>query len=150
MGIINFGLPIKIAAQLKDLLELNTFFEGGTYMGKTALAMSSLFGKVLTVEKSPILYEKASRKLFKVSNIELLKADTRDILSSYLETGFPTLFWLIHWSGGDTYGADDECPLLSELNIIFEKSKSNHAILIDDARLFMARHLNLMLCPIVV
>ena len=29
-------------------------------------------------------------------------------------------------------------PLLSELNIIFEKSKSNHAILIDDARLFMA------------
>ena len=57
MGIINFGLPIKIAAQLKDLLELNTFFEGGTYMGNTALAMSSLFGKVLTVEKSPILRE---------------------------------------------------------------------------------------------
>ena len=48
---------IKIAAQLKVYLSLIPF-EGGTYMGNTALAMSSLFGKVLTVEKSPFFTRK--------------------------------------------------------------------------------------------
>ncbi len=42
-----------------------------------------------------------------------------------------------HWSGGETYGEDDECPLLDELEIIFGYDK-NYAILIDDARLFLA------------
>jgi hypothetical protein len=41
-----------------------------------------------------------------------------------------------HWSGGDTYGKNDECPLLEELEIIF-KFKRNYAVLIDDARLFL-------------
>jgi len=48
------------------------------------------------------------------------------------------LFWLdAHWSGGDTYGENDECPLMDELKIIFQYRK-NYVILIDDARLFMA------------
>jgi hypothetical protein len=43
-----------------------------------------------------------------------------------------------HWSGGDTYGQEDECPILEELKIIFNSPIKNFAILIDDARLFLA------------
>ena len=49
------------------------------------------------------------------------------------------LFWLdAHWSGSQTYGEDDECPLLEELEIILSSNLKNFAILIDDARLFLA------------
>jgi hypothetical protein len=44
------------------------------------------------------------------------------------------VFWLDgHWSAGDTAGEGDECPLLEELATIGPQ----HAILIDDARLFI-------------
>jgi hypothetical protein len=48
------------------------------------------------------------------------------------------MFWLdAHWSGGETYGENDECPLLEELAII-NVSPYEHIILIDDARLFLS------------
>ena len=47
------------------------------------------------------------------------------------------IFWLdAHWSGGETYGINDECPLIEEIKII-NNTKLNHIILIDDARLFI-------------
>lgn len=42
----------------------------------------------------------------------------------------------MEWGG--TYGKNDECPLLDELGLIFSAGLSNFAILIDDARLFLA------------
>jgi hypothetical protein len=64
--------------------------------------------------------------------------DSRKILNSIIENEDNILFWLdAHWSGGNTYGENDECPLIEELNVIF-KFKKNYAILIDDARLFLA------------
>ncbi|MFT6128281.1 MAG: hypothetical protein ACJAVA_002782 [Flavobacteriaceae bacterium] len=68
----------------------------------------------------------------------MLKGDTREHLRNIIAENDNILFWLdAHWSGGDTYGATDECPLVEELNIIFEYNK-NHVVLIDDARLFLA------------
>jgi FkbM family methyltransferase len=59
--------------------------------------------------------------------------DSRDILPQ-LDLSEPTVFWLDgHWSAGDTAGEGDECPLLDELATIGPQ----HAILIDDARLFI-------------
>ena len=49
------------------------------------------------------------------------------------------LFWLdAHYSGGVTYGQQDECPLLDELTIIFENLSENKdiMILVDDIRVF--------------
>lgn len=69
----------------------------------------------------------------------MLKGDTREHLKSILEQNDNLLFWLdAHWSGGDTYGEEDECPLIEELEIIFDYPDKNHVILIDDARLFLA------------
>lgn len=138
MGIVNFGIPQEETMYLKEQMGLDVFVEGGTYKGATAKSMSETFRKVYTIEKSEVMFEQAFEQLKGIPNIELLKGDTRGHLYEILRENDNLLFWLdAHWSGGDTYGAKDECPLLEELASIFEHRK-NQLILIDDARLFMA------------
>ena len=138
MGLINFGVPEKETNYLKDTLKLDIFVEGGTYRGQTAKKMSEKFKKVYTIEKSDVMFDIAKENLKDVSNVIMLKGDTREHLSEILKNNDNLLFWLdAHWSGGETYGEEDECPLIAELEIIFEYNK-NYVILIDDARLFLA------------
>lgn len=138
MGIINFGLPQKEALFLKELMELDVLVEGGTYEGGTAKQMSTFFKQVFTIEKSAIMHQKAQQNLADINNITLLLGDTREHLSSIIEKNDNILFWLdAHYSGGDTYGVDDECPLIEELTIIFQQA-DNCIILVDDARLFLS------------
>ena len=138
MGLINFGIPEKETEYLKNRLKLDVFVEGGTYKGGTAKSMSNQFRKVYTIEKSDVMFDIANENLKDISNVAMLKGDTREHLHSILENNDNLLFWLdAHWSGGETYGEEDECPLIEELEIIFEYNK-NYVILIDDARLFLA------------
>lgn len=138
MGLINFGVPKSEALYLKDMMKLDVFVEGGTYKGGTSLDMSSIFNKVYTIEKSDIMFGIAKENLRGVQNVTQLKGDTRDHLSNILEESDNLLLWLdAHWSGADTYGEEDECPLIEELKLIFKVNK-NYVILIDDARLFLA------------
>jgi len=138
MGLVNFGIPEKETLFLKKALNLDVFVEGGTYLGGTAKNMSSIFSKVYTIEKSAVMHGKAKQVLKGYSNVSLLKGDTREHLKGILEENENILFWLdAHWSGGETYGEEDECPLIEELKEIFEYKK-NYLILIDDARLFVA------------
>lgn len=139
MGIVNFGIPEKEAKWLKERLKLTTAVEGGTYLGGTALRLSELFQTVYTIEKSDVMIEMARNNTEKKSNITLLRGDTRDHLQLLVSDIDNVLFWLdAHWSGGETYGEQDECPLLKELDVIFNSPMKNYAILIDDARLFLA------------
>lgn len=138
MGLINFGVPEKETEFLKNILELDVFVEGGTYRGGTAKKMSESFRRVYTIEKSDVMFDIAKENLKDISNVTMLKGDTREHLKQILDNNNNILFWLdAHWSGGDTYGAEDECPLIEELDIIFEYPK-NYVVLIDDARLFLA------------
>jgi hypothetical protein len=138
MGIVNFGTPEEETDFLKNNMGLDVFVEGGTYKGGTAKNMSEKFNKVYTIEKSDVMFDLAKENLKNNKNIVMLKGDTREHLRNIIAENDNILFWLdAHWSGGDTYGATDECPLVEELNIIFEYNK-NHVVLIDDARLFLA------------
>lgn len=138
MGLVNFGLPEEEASFFKNALNLNVFVEGGTFRGGTAKAMSEKFNKIFTIEKSDEMYAIAQENLKDISNVTMLKGDTREHLKSLLENNDNILFWLdAHWSGGITYGSEDECPLIEELKQIFS-FKKNYIILIDDARLFLA------------
>lgn len=139
MGIINFGLPIKKVNYLKNFFDLSIFVEGGTYIGLTAYEQSKNFKKVYTIEKSKKMIEISKKRLDGINNIIQLNGDTRDHLKKILSNNDNILFWLdSHWSGGETYGKNDECPLLDELRIIFNSSLKNFVILIDDARLFLS------------
>jgi hypothetical protein len=138
MGIINFGIPIREALAVSKILNLNIFVETGTYMGETALKMSQFFKRVYTIEASENLFKISQHNLKNFDNIIAYLGDSRKILNSIIENEDNILFWLdAHWSGGNTYGENDECPIIEELNVIF-KFKKNYAILIDDARLFLA------------
>ena len=138
MGLINFGVPEEEIEFLKHIMKLDVFVEGGTYKGGTAKSMGEKFRKIFTIEKSDIMFEIAKENLKDTNNITLLKGDTREHLDSIIANNENILFWLdAHWSGGDTYGEEDECPLIEELDIIFKYNK-NYVILIDDARLFLA------------
>ncbi len=138
MGTVNFGAPKDEILYLKRELGLSLFFEGGTYRGGTALFASDHFEKVITVEKSPAMQEIAAKNISQRSNIELMKGDSREHLPAVLAKHDHILFWLdAHWSGGQTYGEKDECPLLDELATIFAAGKDT-PILVDDARLFLA------------
>lgn len=139
MGIVNFGIPEQETKWLKETMNLTNVVEGGTYQGGTAKKLSREFEKVYTIERSDVMFEKARKNLGCIQNIIQLRGDTRDHLLKLVAENDDILFWLdAHWSGGDTYGEEDECPLLQELVIIFNSAIRNYAILIDDARLFLA------------
>lgn len=138
MGAVSFGIPEDEVGFLVKAMGLKTFVEGGTHKGRTAKKMSALFSKVYTIEKSEAMLAHARETLEGLSNVTLLQGDTREHLAAILEQNDDILFWLdAHWCGGESYGADDECPLIEELGIIFQHNK-NAVILIDDARLFVA------------
>ena len=140
MGQVNFGIPIEAALFIKKIMNLENFIEGGTFKGGTAKKMAGYFRNVITIEASPKLYKAASESLANINNIIIKEGNTKEILAATLNNGWDNaLFWLdSHWSGGETYGINDECPLIKEIEIINNSKMKNMAIMIDDARLFLS------------
>ena len=138
MGIQSFGFPSRTVEWLQRNMKIDTFIEAGTFMGGSAKEAANLFDKVITIEKSQGLYLEAQKNLAIISNIKCYYGCTRDHVVSHLLPKDRPLFWLdAHWSGGKTAGEDDECPILDELALIFDKELDDYAVLIDDARLFV-------------
>lgn len=139
MGIVRMGPPNDLILMLKECSEVNSFIETGTHLGNTAYWSSQKFGQVITLEYSTEMYQQATQKYGHVENIKFLQGDSRVLLQEIVSSlKQPSMFWLdAHWSGGQTYGEEDECPLLEELEII-NASPYDHIILIDDARLFLS------------
>jgi hypothetical protein len=111
------GPPKDLIAQLREAYDIPLFVETGTYEGDTALWASSVFPRVITIERSAAQHERAVRRLAAASNVVCMLGDSRTQLAE-IAAGLdgPAVFWLdAHWSGGETYGSGDECPLLGEL-----------------------------------
>lgn len=139
MGIVRMGPPNKLLEDLILQFQIKIFIETGTYYGATAIWASQKFEQVKTIEYSKELYERVSRENESIKNLEFLFGDSRTQLSRMVnQLDSAAIFWLdAHWSGGPTYGDNDQCPLLDEIKIINE-SPCDHFILIDDARLFLS------------
>jgi hypothetical protein len=137
MGIVRMGVPTELVSQLTIQFDVKNFVETGTYYGDTAIWASKYFENVLTIEYSKELYDHTRIKYQNIDNINFLFGDSRTQLNKLITSlDSPAIFWLdAHWSGGLTYGENDQCPLLEEINII-NNSQFEHFILIDDARLF--------------
>lgn len=140
MGRITMGVPKDITLFFKNNFNCTVFIETGTYMGITALWAAEHFEKVYTIEFSGEIFEATSKKYAHINNIDFCFGDTRNVLEEIVpknEDKNP-VFWLdAHWSSGNTYGENDQCPLIDELNIL-NKSNKDMFILIDDARLFLS------------
>lgn len=137
MGLVQMGPPTKLVIRLRDKYNLRDFIETGTYEGATAVWASRHFERVITVECSKEIYQKAVSKYGRVNKINFLLGDSRTVLRTLVpQLTRPAFFWLdAHFSGGETYGKDNECPLIEEIHAI-NTSGHNHFIFIDDARLF--------------
>ncbi len=138
MGLYTMGVPQKLVKTLQKQYNINIFVETGTYMGGTSVWASDHFKKVITIENSRSIFEKTSNRYKNVENIDFLYGNSKEHLKNIvLSLDEVAIFWLdAHWSGGETYGINDECPLIEEIKII-NNTKLNHIILIDDARLFI-------------
>jgi hypothetical protein len=118
---------------------ISTLIETGTYIGDMIEAQKKRFKRIFTIELSSVLYEKAKSRFAYDKNIVLLHGNSGQVLPNLLkEINEPAIFWLDgHYSGGITAKGTKDCPILEELKAIFENSKFENVLLIDDARLFI-------------
>lgn len=138
MGLYTMGVPENLVRILQKECKADTFVETGTFMGGTSVWASSYFKKVITIENSRAIFEKTSDTYKHIPNIDFLFGNSKDHLKKIVSNlNHTAIFWLdAHWSGGETYGINDECPLIDEIKII-NSATFNHIILVDDARLFV-------------
>jgi hypothetical protein len=139
MGIKQMGPPAELVKRLKEVFNADCFIETGTYKGATSIWASAEFEKVITIENSLPIYKETSARLADLKNTQFVFGHTTEKLKELVPLlTAPAIFWLdAHWSGGETYGSTDECPVLEEIEIIYT-SAYPHCVLIDDARLFTA------------
>ncbi|MDD8018876.1 MAG: hypothetical protein PHP42_10925 [Bacteroidota bacterium] len=139
MGIVTLGPSSDILLKLAKLNGATVFVETGTFRGETTRWASKYFDTVFTIERAESIYNLHSAELSKLKGVKPLLGDSRTVLPKVVAEikDRKSIFWLDgHWSGGETAGADDECPVLNELAIL--SGRKNDIILIDDARLFLS------------
>lgn len=139
MGFFYPGLPPYLVAWGSTTLPDSTVaVETGTFLGDSAEVLATAFGRCVTIEKSPELARQAQRRFQKRSEISVVPGSSRDHLPVVLTgLGSPPFVWLdAHWSGGNTAGADDPCPVLAEIAALAACFPGQAVVLIDDARIF--------------
>jgi hypothetical protein len=126
---------------LQKKFSINTLVETGTFMGEMVYAQRDHFKKIISIELSKELYQVARKRVRKFKHIEIINADSGKFLNSLVsEISVPAIFWLDgHYSGFETAKGELETPIKQELDAIF-KSKLDHIVLIDDARLFVGQN----------
>jgi hypothetical protein len=140
MGAISFNLDLKLLHELRRHLPFTTFVETGTFRGETLETVQTLFDECLSVELSGEHYQAARQRFSTVENVRLWHGDSANFLceNRALYEDKSTLFWLdAHWCVGGDRNEKSQCPLLQELAAI-QTLNSQSALLIDDARLFLA------------
>jgi ubiquinone/menaquinone biosynthesis C-methylase UbiE len=139
MGLVHPGPPEAFTLELINKYNIRQFVETGTFMGKTAVWASQHFQTVHTIEASLDLYQNCKKNYGNVKNINFIMGDSKRKLAEIIrELKEPAIFWLdAHYSGEETFGIGNECPLLDEIDAV-NNSEMENFILIDDARIFLA------------
>lgn len=139
MGLTTLGPPSDIVLELAQLCGATNFVETGTFHGGTTRWAAAHFDFVFTIEKAESLYRQHNEELSRLKGVSPHLGDSRLVLPSIVSeiSNQKAVFWLDgHWSGGETAGVDDECPLLDELACL--SARKGDVVLIDDARLFLS------------
>ncbi len=141
MGAISFSLDFNLVAALKSKLSLNVLVETGTFKGDTVAEFQSSFDNIISIELSESLWNDAATRFNSYPNIRILQGDSGTTLHELQQElqSLGVLYWLdAHWCvATGTAGERSQCPLLEELHAI-GKLNPESAVLIDDARLFLA------------
>ena len=113
--------------------------ETGTFLGTTTKFLSQRYPFVYSVEPGKKFYEDAL-DLFSGKNVKLFNDASENILPILLpELRGDINFWLDgHYSAGDTFKGDKDCPIEEELAALKDNLSQfdKVSVLIDDVRLF--------------
>jgi len=112
--------------------------ETGTYFGEMVKACLSTFSSIYSIELDGHLAAAAEKRFAGLPNVLLFEGDSARLLGPIIEDiSEKCLFWLdAHYSGGFTAGLSQSQPVLAELSAVLNHKRSDHVILIDDARCF--------------
>lgn len=121
---------------------IQTLIETGTYLGAMVHAMRHQFQKIITIELSRELYNKAHHMFSPHPHVKVLHGNSGTLLPNILDSiAEPCIFWLDgHYSEGNTAKGATYTPIKQELKHILNHRIKNHVILIDDARAFNGYH----------
>lgn len=131
---------IKQKCLLRNGLPHAVWVETGTYLGFTTNYLKSIGSRVYTIEPQKEFYERAKHRFRSDDNVQVLLGTSEDILPVLLkEISGDINFWLDgHYSGGETFKAETDTPIIQELIAI--SSNLDHlgrvVIMIDDVRCF--------------
>lgn len=114
------------------------FIETGTRYGYMVAAMARYFDALYSIELDSRLYSSCVKRFAGVPNVHLIEGDSSEQLPLVLEgIERECVLWLDgHYSGRDTALGAEVTPIVEELEAIARHPVKNHAIVIDDARLF--------------
>jgi len=117
-----------------------TLIETGTYAGDMVWAMRDRFDRIFSIELSEHLARRARRRFRAFPHIHILHGDSGSLLPGLLSRiSTPCLFWLdSHYCAGISARGEAATPVIEEMKTILEHGIEDHAILLDDARLFTA------------
>ncbi|MFA6925249.1 MAG: hypothetical protein WC223_13470 [Bacteroidales bacterium] len=132
----------KIIHDYRKKFNYNILVETGTYRGDMVYAQRRFFKKIISVELSETLWQKAVKRFKKNNKIKLFQGDSGKLMSEIMkEIDQPAIFWLDgHYCAGISTKGNTECPIYDELDAIFKAKKFNHVLLIDDARCFIGKN----------
>ena len=128
----------NIIHEYREKTGIMLLIETGTFLGDMVEAQKKCFVKIISIELSLELFNKAKRRFKRERNVEIIYGDSGEILPRVLsKINDPAIFWLDgHYSEGNTARGDTTCPVYKELSAIFESKIPEYVILIDDARCF--------------
>lgn len=139
------ALSADFLRTLKDIFNVNTFIETGTFLGYSTKVAAEIFNNVFTIELSKEVYNKACENLKPYSNVKLYNGDSGIVLGSLLRAHWGNiLVWLDGHYSGNYYGyntafGNGTTPVIDELISIKNSGLKDIIILIDDIRLFDKR-----------
>jgi hypothetical protein len=138
MGLFWKGIPHSVFPAIKKVLGPSfVAIETGTYKGETTKVLATFADSVTTIEADFGYYQRAKQSLQRFKNVIVLHGDSGVLIESALPSNqINCVLWLdAHYSGGNTAGVLNHCPIMSELHLILSSRKpSNTIILIDDSR----------------
>src|SRR3954471_5520399 len=143
LGLFHFGVPPWLLEWATANTKCAVAVETGTFQGNSALLLADTFGHCTTIEKDPALAAKAADRFREDPRVKVVAGSSRDALPDLCrEVTVPAFYWLDgHWSGGNTAGEDDPCPVMFELAAIAASPTFGESVVaVDDARLFGFGH----------
>ena len=127
---------------------LKVLVETGTFQGDTVAYFKDKIPYVFSIELSEELASKAASRFHTFPNVRIIQGDSGEILDSLIkEIRQPTIFWLDGHYSSEFYIGDEyfitakgtlNTPIIAEVTTIL-KDPITHAILIDDARLYVGK-----------